>query len=98
MTIRDEDYRNMSDDQELRSLLDNSNNLQKIFINCSFAGIGTNNFLNCRFENCSFDGVGESQFINCTFSECKFHYSFHGRMSNCVIQKHNGYLIEGSML
>lgn len=98
MTIRDTEYRDMNDELELHDLLDNSGNLQKIFINCTFAKTGQQNFSNCRFESCVFDIVNESTFVNCTFSECKFHYNFHGKMTNCIIQKHNGYLIEGSLL
>lgn len=98
MTIRDIEYKTLDESKDLSDLLDNSGNLQKIFVNCGFLDNKTHNYVNCRFECCAFDGVGESQFINCSFVECKFHYNFHGKMSNCNIQKHNGYLIEGSML
>lgn len=98
MTIRDTEYKTLDESKDLADLLDNSMNLQKIFVNCSFMDNQVHNYVNCRFECCAFDGVSESQFINCSFVECKFHYNFHGKMSSCNIQKHNGYLIEGSML
>ena len=98
MTIRDIEYKTLDESKDLSDLLDNSMNLQKIFVNCSFLDNRVHNYVNCRFECCAFDSVGESQFINCTFVDCKFHFNFHGKMSNCNIQKHNGYLIEGSML
>lgn len=98
MTIRDMEYKTLSESQDLADLLDNSANLQKIFVNCTFADGRVHNYVNCRFECCVFDSVNESQFINCSFVECRFCFNFHGKMSNCNVQKHNGYLIEGSML
>ncbi len=98
MTIRDMEYKTLDESKDLAALLDNSANLQKIFVNCTFADGRVHNYVNCRFECCAFDSVNESQFINCTFVECKFYFNFHGKMSNCNLQKQSGYLIEGSML
>jgi len=98
MRVRDTEYKTLDDDADLRIMIDNSSNLQKIFTNCTFERTTTHHFVNCRFESCTFDSLGESTFSNCVFDECKFHFNFHCKMFNCNILKHNGYLIEGSIL